>query len=68
MCGRFTLTSTPEELARRFGLKERPALAPRFNVAPGQLVLGVRIDPDQELPPFYFRKRSIPLQRIRCWG
>lgn len=42
MCGRFTLTSTPEELARRFGLDEAPALAPRYNIAPGQEVLVVR--------------------------
>jgi putative SOS response-associated peptidase YedK len=42
VCGRFTLTSTPEELARRFGLKERPRLSARYNVAPGQPVLVVR--------------------------
>jgi putative SOS response-associated peptidase YedK len=42
VCGRFTLTSTPEELARRFGLDETPALAPRYNIAPGQDVLVVR--------------------------
>ncbi len=44
MCGRFTLTSTPEELARRFGLEETPSYAPRYNVAPGQDVLAVRAD------------------------
>jgi putative SOS response-associated peptidase YedK len=38
MCGRFTLTSTPEELAEHFGLEQAPALPPRFNIAPGQLV------------------------------
>jgi putative SOS response-associated peptidase YedK len=42
VCGRFTLTSTPEELARRFGLDVPPELAPRFNIAPGQEVLAVR--------------------------
>jgi putative SOS response-associated peptidase YedK len=42
MCGRFTLTSTPEALAERFGLDAPPALAPRFNIAPGQDVLAVR--------------------------
>jgi putative SOS response-associated peptidase YedK len=42
MCGRFTLTSTPEELARRFGLAEIPAFAPRYNIAPAQSVLVVR--------------------------
>jgi putative SOS response-associated peptidase YedK len=44
MCGRFTLTSTPEELARRFGLAARPAVTPRYNIAPGQPVLAVRSD------------------------
>lgn len=44
MCGRFTLTSTPEELARRFGLSEPPVCSPRYNVAPGQDVLAVRVD------------------------
>ena len=42
MCGRFTLTSTPEALAERFGLDAPPSLAPRFNIAPGQQVLAVR--------------------------
>ena len=42
MCGRFTLTSTPEALAERFGLDAPPSFAPRFNIAPGQEVLAVR--------------------------
>jgi len=42
MCGRFTLTSTPEALAERFGLDAPPSAAPRFNIAPGQDVLAVR--------------------------
>jgi putative SOS response-associated peptidase YedK len=42
MCGRFTLTSTPEELARRFGLDAPPDAAPRYNIAPGQDVLAIR--------------------------
>jgi len=44
MCGRFTLTATPQALARRFALREPPALAPRYNIAPGQPVLVVRSD------------------------
>jgi len=46
VCGRFTLTSTPEELTRRFGLDETPDLAPRYNIAPGQDVLAVRVASD----------------------
>src|SRR3989442_10476943 len=42
MCGRFTLTSTPEDLARRFGLDAPPTAAPRYNIAPGQDVLAIR--------------------------
>jgi putative SOS response-associated peptidase YedK len=44
MCGRFTLTSTPEQLAQRFGLDEPPQAAPRYNIAPGQDVLAIRVD------------------------
>ena len=44
MCGRFTLTSTPERLAQRFGLDEPPQVAPRYNIAPGQDVLAIRLD------------------------
>jgi putative SOS response-associated peptidase YedK len=46
MCGRFTLTSTPEALAERFGLGAPPSAAPRFNIAPGQEVLAVRARSD----------------------
>lgn len=42
MCGRFSLTSTPEALAERFGLETAPECAPRYNVAPGQDVLAIR--------------------------
>jgi putative SOS response-associated peptidase YedK len=42
VCGRFTLTASPEELARRFGLEETPELGARFNVAPGQAVATIR--------------------------
>ena len=41
MCGRFTLTTTPEEVARHFGLDESPVLSPRFNVAPSQPIATV---------------------------
>lgn len=42
MCGRFTLTSSPTELARCFDLPEPPTLVPRYNIAPGQDVAVVR--------------------------
>jgi len=36
VCGRFTLTASPEVVERSFGLDETPQLRPRFNIAPGQ--------------------------------
>jgi putative SOS response-associated peptidase YedK len=44
MCGRYSLTHTAEELARRFQLEELPRLAPRYNIAPTQPILIVRED------------------------
>jgi putative SOS response-associated peptidase YedK len=42
MCGRFTLTVSPEALAEEFGLAETPELEPRYNIAPSQPVAVVR--------------------------
>lgn len=42
MCGRFTLTLTPETLRIIFGIPELPPLSPRYNIAPTQPVLIVR--------------------------
>jgi putative SOS response-associated peptidase YedK len=42
MCGRFTLTSSGEALARKFELQGRARLRPRFNIAPSQEVAAVR--------------------------
>ena len=42
MCGRFTLTTTAEDLARSFELVELPGLSPRYNIAPTQQVATVR--------------------------
>lgn len=39
MCGRFTLTVDPEELARAFNLTTVPDFAPRYNIAPTQNAL-----------------------------
>ncbi|MBY0229521.1 MAG: SOS response-associated peptidase [Gemmataceae bacterium] len=43
MCGRFTLTRPPAEVADLFGV-EIPEIAPRWNIAPTQPVLAVRRD------------------------
>lgn len=48
MCGRFTLTASPAEIATLFALPEEPILAPRYNVAPTQPVGLVRMNPKSE--------------------
>jgi putative SOS response-associated peptidase YedK len=47
MCGRFTLTVTPETLAHLFRLLEAALPRPRYNIAPTQAVAVVRQAPDQ---------------------
>lgn len=44
MCGRFTLHTSPEQLAAHFGLDEAPQLADRYNIAPTQPVGIVRLE------------------------
>jgi putative SOS response-associated peptidase YedK len=39
MCGRFALTTTPEDVMEAFGLHELDAFPPRFNIAPTQPIL-----------------------------
>ncbi|MCO6452217.1 MAG: SOS response-associated peptidase [Caldilineales bacterium] len=46
MCGRFSLTSSAEELATLFDLDAAPELPPRYNIAPTQLVAAVRFNSD----------------------
>ncbi len=50
MCGRFALFSDPPRIARRLGLPEPEAnWQPRYNVAPGTWITGVRrSDPDDD--------------------
>ncbi|MFT6582462.1 MAG: putative SOS response-associated peptidase YedK [Alphaproteobacteria bacterium] len=42
MCGRYSLTTPVEGVARLFGFDERPNLAARYNIAPTQNALIVR--------------------------
>lgn len=44
MCGRYTLTMTPEELKRLFRYIETPNFPPRYNIAPTQPIAIVRLD------------------------
>ena len=50
MCGRFTLTTTADELHRRFGVHVTETLVPRWNIAPSQTSL-ILIQSDLELSP-----------------
>lgn len=42
MCGRFTLSASPQELRDEFGLGEVPDFPPRYNIAPQQPVAVIR--------------------------
>lgn len=44
MCGRFTLNASPQDVARLFELPKVPPVAPRFNIAPTQQVIAVRLE------------------------
>jgi putative SOS response-associated peptidase YedK len=50
MCGRFTLTATPQELNKLFPLFDGLDLQPQFNIAPSQNVLAVRLKPGTAEP------------------
>jgi putative SOS response-associated peptidase YedK len=46
VCGRFALFASPELVAEYFALAEPPALAPHYNLTPGQEIAAVRVDRD----------------------
>lgn len=54
MCGRFSLTATPEEVRELFGLLELDAFPARYNIAPTQPILvvidGEKAEPGSNLP------------------
>lgn len=47
MCNRFTLRATQQEIALKLRLQQLPVWTPRFNIAPSQSVLGVRMHDHQ---------------------
>ena len=50
MCGRFTLKTSRAKIAELIGSsKSLPLFEPRYNIAPSQPVLAVRIEPKQGL-------------------
>lgn len=42
MCGRFAQRSPAKKVVKQFKVKEVPPLAERYNVAPAQMILGIR--------------------------
>src|SRR5689334_13676940 len=44
MCGRFSLSTPPEIVAKLFDLGLVPRLAPRYNISPTQSVAVIRAD------------------------
>jgi putative SOS response-associated peptidase YedK len=42
MCGRFAQRSPAKKVAKQFKVEEVPPLAERYNVAPAQMILGIR--------------------------
>jgi len=54
MCGRFTLTATPEEIEALFAMLDLEDFPPRYNIAPTQPILmvvaGPRPEPGSNLP------------------
>jgi len=58
MCGRFSLTAPGQLWFEIFGLSDPPAWAPRYNIAPTQLVPAVMIPPDRPQSQF----------RLLHWG
>ena len=47
MCGRFTITFTPDDIREFFGLFEVPGFDLRYNVAPSQDVPAIRLEEDK---------------------
>ena len=42
MCGRYSLTSSSEQVAEHFGLEQLPPVLPRYNIAPSQPIATIR--------------------------
>jgi putative SOS response-associated peptidase YedK len=74
MCGRYTLKTSGEEIARQFELAEAPQLTPRYNIAPTQAVPVVRLRDEQKtldmmrwgLIPSWAKDRSIGARMINA--
>ena len=76
MCGRYVLMTVGKDLAKQFGLEEEPVLEPRYNIAPTQIVVIIRVDRDTlqrrlalvkwGLIPFWAKDKSIGNRMINA--
>ena len=74
MCGRFTLKTPVEDLAKHFGLADIPDLPPRYNIAPTQPVATVLVLTDDRqfrlmrwgLVPFWAKDLSVGNRMINA--
>ena len=74
MCGRYTLHHTPEELAERFAVESIiMATAPRYNIAPSQMIPVIRQADVREmigckwgLVPFWAKDPSVGNKMINA--
>ena len=66
MCGRFTLKTSRAKIAELIGnSRSLPLFEPRYNIAPSQPVLAVRIEPERgEREGTFFKWGLIPLGPI----
>jgi len=60
VCGRFTLEISSETLKVIFGVSPFENIPPRYNIAPTQMVLVLRNDPDNNLQVSYMKWGLIP--------
>jgi putative SOS response-associated peptidase YedK len=75
MCGRFTLPMPWSELVKLYRVHDRPNLKPRYNIAPTQDILAVRLDQDGQqeavqlrwgLLPFWAKEEKISYSTINA--
>ncbi len=52
MCGRFTLRTSPQAVAKAFRLVGVPDFSPRYNIAPTQQVLAIRLQNEMRQASF----------------
>lgn len=60
MCGRYSLTQSPEEVGRHFNLEHLDPFPPRYNIAPTQPILMIGVDGASQISPILVRWGLVP--------